>query len=211
MTRVDAHAAVRSPHRIGVLGGTFDPVHVGHLSAAHAALAEFGLDEIRFAPVAQPWHKSARELASPTDRLAMLRLALADEDGLTVTTVDVDRGGDTYTIDTLADLRAQFAHEHPDASVEWYFITGADAIAQLASWRDPERLLEEATFLAVTRPGFDLTVPEVAGAERIRTLASPTPDVSSSDIRARVARSESIAGLVPPAVAHYIAEHGLYR
>lgn len=198
-------------HRVGIMGGTFDPVHHGHLSAASAAAELLGLESVLFAPAAQPWHKRTDHIAPAVDRLAMLELALADFPDFAVTTVDLDRGGDTYTIDTLDDLDAQFAAAHQAESVQWFFITGADALADLQSWRSPEQLLQRATFVGVTRPGHELTVPSVDEFGRVILLEIDEKNISSTDIRNRVSRGESLDGLVPAIVADYMHDNGLYR
>jgi nicotinate-nucleotide adenylyltransferase len=198
-------------HRVGIMGGTFDPVHLGHLSAASAAAEFLDLESVLFSPAAQPWHKRADHLAPADDRLGMLEAALVDFPDFAVTTVDLDRGGDTYTIDTLADLEAQFAAAHPGESVQWFFITGADALSGLASWKSPDLLMQRATFVGVTRPGHELHAPSVDDLGRVILLEIDETDISSTDIRERVARGDSIAGLVPEAVADYIDDHELYR
>ena len=198
-------------HRVGIMGGTFDPVHFGHLSAASAVADLLDLESVLFSPAAQPWHKRAEHIAPADDRLGMLEAALVDFPGFAVTTVDLDRGGDTYTIDTLADLEAQFAASHPGESVQWFFITGADALADLASWKSPDLLMQRASFVGVTRPGHELNSPSVDELGQIILLEIDETDISSTDIRERVARGESIAGLVPEAVAEYIDDHDLYR
>jgi len=198
-------------HRVGIMGGTFDPVHDGHLSAASAAADLLELESVLFSPAAQPWHKRADHIAPASDRLAMLELALDQCPDFAVTTVDLDRGGDTYTIDTLNDLDAQFAAAHPGESVRWFFITGADALADLQSWRSPELLLRRATFVGVTRPGHELQVPPVDELGRVILLEIDERDVSSTEIRRRVSRDESIDGLVPAVVAEYIHDNNLYR
>lgn len=195
--------------RIAVLGGTFDPVHLGHLAAASEVCFRLGLDQVLFSPTGQSWHKDTAQTAPAADRLAMLELATAADDRFRVTTVDIDRGGPTYTVDTLADLRAQRAASAPGGADEWFFITGADALAQLHSWREPERIASLATIVAITRPGHDLRPPMVAGIETT-VVDVPGLDISSSDIRARVAAGAPIAYLVPDTVADYISEHALY-
>ena len=198
-------------HRVGIMGGTFDPVHHGHLSAASAAAELLELESVLFSPAAQPWHKRTDHIAPAVDRLAMLELALADFPDFAVTTVDLDRGGDTYTIDTLDDLDVRFSKAHPGESVHWFFITGADALADLQSWRSPEKLLQRATFVGVTRPGPELTVPSVDELGRVILLEIDEKNISSTDIRNRVSRGESLDGLVPATVADYMHDNGLYR
>jgi len=200
----------RAPIRIGVVGGTFDPVHVGHLQVAETVMDMLHLDRVLLSPTAQPWHKTARNLAPAEDRVAMLKLALHDHPRLELTTVDIERGGNTYTIDTLRDLAAEFSSQIPGRSIDWYFITGADAIAALATWKSPEELLAMSTFIAVSRPGYKLSMPDVENEAAIRLLDISPNEVSSSAIRGKLHESASIAGLVPDPVAEYIYAHHLY-
>lgn len=197
-------------HRVGIMGGTFDPVHDGHLIAARQVADALDLEQILFSPVSLPWHKTAEGLSSAEDRIAMLNLALEGIPDFSVVTVDVDRGGDTYTIDTLSDLAEEAAVESPGVEFEWFFIGGADAIAGLAGWKEPERLLQRAHFIAVTRPGFDFIRPEIVGAERIHALAIDAADISSTRVREAAAEGASLRGLVPASVEEYIHDHGLY-
>lgn len=212
--------------RLGVMGGTFDPFHVGHLGAACEAADRLSLDRVLVVPAGHPWHRGASPDASAQDRLAMVAIAIADRDGLETSRVDIDRPGPTYTIDTLEDLRTVFAAEHPGEEAEWFVITGADALAQFMTWREPARILHLARLVAVTRPGHDISsqfAANLAGmlgvqpagqdgrADAITVLTIPGFDVSSSQIRARVRARESIEGLVDPKVADYIRAHGLYR
>ena len=198
-------------HRVGIMGGTFDPVHYGHLIVANEVAQLLDLESVIFSPAARPWHKAADHLAPPEDRLDMLSLALEAAPDFVASTVDLDRGGDTYTIDTLDDLDAQFEAMYPGESVDWFFITGADALADLASWKSPDQLLQRATFVGVTRPGHELSVPLVDELGRVILLEIDETDISSTDIRKRVSRGDSIDGLVPEVVADYIHEHDLYR
>ena len=198
-------------HRVGIMGGTFDPVHYGHLIVANEVAQLLDLESVIFSPAARPWHKAADHLAPPEDRLEMLSLALEAAPDFVASTVDLDRGGDTYTIDTLDDLDAQFEAMYPGESVDWFFITGADALADLASWKSPDQLLQRATFVGVTRPGHELSVPLVDELGRVILLEIDETDISSTDIRKRVSRGDSIDGLVPEVVADYIHEHDLYR
>ncbi len=191
----------RAATRIGVLGGTFDPIHVGHLAAASEVHGVLSLDKVLVVPTAEQPFKSGLETTPAHDRVAMARLAVAPDPRLEVSTVDVDRGSPTYTIDTLDDLRAGYS----DAS--WYFITGADALARLGEWKDAERLWEMATFIGVTRPGYAIGALD----PRVRLVEVPGLAVSSTDIRRRVRAGEPFRYLVPDAVADYIDEHHLYR
>ncbi len=189
---------------MGIMGGTFDPVHHGHLVAASEVAGLFGLDEVVFVPTGEPWQKSERQVSPAEDRYLMTVIATASNPRFSVSRVDVDRGGPTYTIDTLRDLRRQ----RPDA--ELFFITGADALAQIVSWRDNEQLFELAHFVGVTRPGFHL-----AGAHlpegRVSLVEVPALAISSTDCRERVARGMPVWYLVPDGVVQYIEKRSLYR
>jgi nicotinate-nucleotide adenylyltransferase len=190
--------------RVGVMGGTFDPVHHGHLVAASEVAGLFGLDEVVFVPTGQPWQKSGRDVSPAEDRYLMTVIATASNPRFSVSRVDIDRGGPTYTIDTLTDLQAQ----RPDA--ELFFITGADALSQILSWRDSERCFELAHFIGVTRPGFtlgDSHLPEGA----VSLVEVPALAISSTDCRGRVARGMPVWYLVPDGVVQYIEKRGLYR
>lgn len=187
--------------RLGVMGGTFDPIHHGHLVAASEVASVFGLDEVVFVPTGEPWHKSAREVSPPEHRYLMTVIATASNPRFTVSRVDVDRPGPTYTIDTLRDLR----ESRPDA--ELFFITGADAMAQILSWKDIQELWSLAHFVGVTRPGHVL---ENMGRDDVSLLEVPAMAISSTDCRERVADGEPVWYLVPDGVVQYIAKHGLY-
>jgi nicotinate-nucleotide adenylyltransferase len=187
--------------RLGVMGGTFDPIHHGHLVAASEVQALFGLDEVVFVPTGQPWHKDG---VSPAEhRYLMTVIATASNPRFTVSRVDIDRVGPTYTIDTLRDLRAQ----RPDA--ELFFITGADALAEILSWKNAEELFELAHFVGVTRPGHELSdtgLPE----NGVTLQVVPAMAISSTDCRARVERAEPVWYLVPDGVVQYINKYHLY-
>lgn len=192
---------VTSKRRIGVMGGTFDPIHHGHLVAASEVAQSFGLDEVVFVPTGQPWQKSN---VSPSEhRYLMTVIATASNPRFTVSRVDVDREGPTYTVDTLRDLREQM----PDA--ELYFISGADAVEQILSWKDVDKLWELAHFIAVSRPGHELSLSGLSG-EHVSLLEVPALAISSTDCRARVARGYPVWYLVPDGVVQYIAKHELY-
>src|SRR3954468_24147569 len=190
--------------RIGVMGGTFDPIHHGHLVAASEVAGLFGLDEVVFVPTGQPWQKTDRDVAPAEDRYLMTVIATASNPRFSVSRVDIDRGGPTYTIDTLTDLMAQ----RPDAKL--FFITGADALSQILSWRDSERCFSLAHFIGVSRPGFvlaDAHLPEGV----VSLVEVPALSISSTDCRDRVARGMPIWYLVPDGVVQYIEKRGLYR
>ncbi|MDT3445403.1 MULTISPECIES: nicotinate-nucleotide adenylyltransferase [unclassified Pseudofrankia] len=197
--------AASSARRLGVMGGTFDPVHNGHLVAASEVAALFALDGVIFVPSGQPWQKAHREVSAAEDRYLMTFLATAGNPQFTVSRIDVDRGGLTYTIDTLRDLRAVY----PDA--ELFFITGADALAQILTWRDVHELFLLAHFVGVTRPGYHLAFDASLPANSVSLLEVPALAISSSDIRDRVARGAPIWYLTPDAVVRYIVKRGLYR
>jgi nicotinate-nucleotide adenylyltransferase len=186
------------------MGGTFDPIHHGHLVAASEVAGLFGLDEVVFVPTGQPWQKSDRQVSPAEDRYLMTVVATASNPRFSVSRVDIDRGGPTYTIDTLADLHAQ----RPDA--ELFFITGADALAQIMTWRDGDRCFELAHFIGVTRPGYPLADSDLP-AGRVSLVEIPALAISSSDCRGRVARGMPVWYLVPDGVVQYIEKRGLYR
>ncbi|WP_309080121.1 nicotinate-nucleotide adenylyltransferase [Zhihengliuella sp.] len=189
------------PLRLGVMGGTFDPIHHGHLVAASEVAAEFDLDEVVFVPTGEPWQKQHRKVSPTEDRYLMTVVATASNPRFTVSRVDIERGGPTYTIDTLRDLR----RDRPDA--ELFFITGADALAQIMSWKDVGELWSLAHFVGVTRPGHDL--PDL-GRNDVSLLEVPALAISSTDCRERVRTRHPVWYLVPDGVVQYIAKHGLY-
>jgi nicotinate-nucleotide adenylyltransferase len=190
--------------RLGVMGGTFDPIHNGHLVAASEVASSYGLDEVVFVPTGQPWQKTEREVSPPEHRYLMTVIATASNPQFTVSRVDIDRPGPTYTIDTLRDLRV----ERDDPEI--FFITGADALAQILSWRQAEEMFQLARFIGVTRPGHVLDGTGLP-AERVSLMEVPALAISSTDCRARVARGEPVWYLVPDGVVQYIAKHELYR
>ena len=188
------------------MGGTFDPIHHGHLVAASEVQAWFGLDEVVFVPTGAPWQKSHREVSAAEDRYLMTVVATASNPRFRVSRVDIDRPGPTYTIDTLRDLTAQM----PDA--ELYFITGADALADIFTWRDAGELFGLANFVGCTRPGYEMD-PATLGripADRVTMVEIPALAISSSECRERARRGEPVWYLVPDGVVQYIAKHDLY-
>lgn len=193
--------STRTP-RIGVMGGTFDPIHHGHLVAASEVAQSFDLDEVVFVPTGQPWQKT--DVSPGEHRYLMTVIATASNPRFTVSRVDIDRDGPTYTIDTLRDLKAA----RPDADL--FFITGADAIAQILSWRDHAELWELAHFVAVSRPGHILNVAGLP-TENVSDLEIPALSISSTDCRDRVSNGHPVWYLVPDGVVQYIAKHHLYR
>ncbi|MEN9606581.1 MAG: hypothetical protein RL605_409 [Actinomycetota bacterium] len=188
--------------RIGVMGGTFDPIHNGHLVAASEVASAFALDEVLFVPTGDPWQKAT--VTEGEHRYLMTVIATASNPRFKVSRVDIDRGGATYTVDTLRDLRAA----HPDADL--FFITGADAITQILSWRDVDELWQLAHFVAVTRPGHVLSLPS-APKGAISVLEIPALAISSTDVRERAAVGKPLWYLVPDGIVQYIAKHDLYK
>ncbi len=188
------------------MGGTFDPIHHGHLVAASEVQAWFDLDEVVFVPTGQPWQKADRVVSPAEHRYLMTVVATASNPRFTVSRVDIDRGGPTYTIDTLRDLAAVY----PDA--ELFFITGADALGEIFTWRDAERLFELAHFVGCTRPGYETDPSLLAGipTERLTLIEIPALAISSSDCRERRIAGEPVWYLVPDGVVQYIAKHHLY-
>ncbi|MCU1558938.1 MAG: nicotinate-nucleotide adenylyltransferase [Microbacteriaceae bacterium] len=193
--------AARRP-KIGVMGGTFDPIHHGHLVAASEVAQSFGLDEVIFVPTGQPYQKPGATASE--HRYLMTVVATASNPRFTVSRVDIDRQGPTYTIDTLRDLHAQ----RPDA--ELFFISGADAIAQILDWKDVRELWSLAHFVAVSRPGHSLTISGLPESE-VSLLEVPALAISSTDCRGRVSRGFPVWYLVPDGVVQYISKHHLYR
>jgi nicotinate-nucleotide adenylyltransferase len=189
------------------MGGTFDPIHHGHLVAASEVQAWFELDQVVFVPTGQPWQKAEREVSPAEDRYLMTVIATASNPRFSVSRVDVDRGGPTYTVDTLRELRAQ----HRDADL--YFITGADALAQILTWRNADEIFELAHFVGCTRPGTSITADALVGLpkDRVTIIEIPALAISSTACRNRVQRGEPVWYLVPDGVVQYIAKRSLYR
>src|SRR3954449_6775332 len=183
---------MRQRRRIGIMGGTFDPIHHGHLVAASEVQSRFRLDEVVFVPTGQPWQKGA--VSPAEDRYLMTVIATASNPRFLVSRVDVDRSGPTYTIDTLHDLRERFG-----PTTDLFFITGADALAQILGWHRSDELFELAHFVGVTRPGHHLADPGFP-AGRVTLVEVPALAISSSDCRARIARGEPVWYLVPDGI-----------
>ncbi|OLL73244.1 Nicotinate-nucleotide adenylyltransferase [Pseudonocardia sp. Ae168_Ps1] len=189
--------------KIGVMGGTFDPVHHGHLVAASEVADRFALDEVIFVPTGEPWQKTGRDVSPAEDRYLMTVVATASNPRFSVSRVDIDRTGPTYTADTLADLHGAM----PEAQL--FFITGADALQQILSWRKVDELFRYAHFVGVTRPGYELAdghLPEGS----VTTVEVPAMAISSSDCRTRVAAGRPVWYLVPDGVVQYISKRSLY-
>ena len=197
--------------RLGILGGTFDPVHRGHLALARAAREELDLGQVVFVPAGQPWRKAGRRVTSHEERVAMLRLAVEGEDAFEVETLEVERPGPSYTVETLEALR----EERPGA--ELYFIMGEDALVDLPNWVRPERILELVKLAVARRAGAASEALREATrrlpglTERVIWLGMSPVEVSATEIRERVRADLPIGEMVPAAVEAYIREHGLYR
>jgi len=196
--------------RIGVLGGSFDPVHIGHLIAAEEAARQLGLDRVWLTPTKDQWRKPDRQLAPTEHRLFMLRLAASGNPAIGVSEVDIRREGPSYTKDTLADLHAELGD-----NVDLHFILGFDALADLPHWIEPQRIADLATLVTVVRPGYEIPwanleaiVPSIR--DRVLTMTMPEVGISSTEIRRRLAAGESVRYWVPDAVIAYIGEHRLY-
>ncbi|WP_290367611.1 nicotinate-nucleotide adenylyltransferase [Rhodococcus spelaei] len=206
-----AETVGRRRRRLGVMGGTFDPIHHGHLVAASEVSDRFGLDEVIFVPTGQPWQKAGKEVSPAEDRYLMTVIATASNPGFSVSRVDVDREKATYTVDTLRDLRAQ----NPDADL--YFITGADALETILSWQDWEELFRLAKFVGVSRPGFELGIEHLAEhltgqpKDALTLVEIPALAISSTECRRRASENRPVWYLVPDGVVQYISKRNLYR
>ncbi len=193
------------------MGGTFDPIHNGHLVAASEVADLFALDEVVFVPTGQPWQKAGRRVTPAEDRYLMTVIATASNPQFSVSRVDIERGGKTYTKDTLRDLQAL----NPDADL--YFITGADALASILSWQNWEDLFSMARFVGVSRPGFELDGRHVAAAraelssDALSLVEIPALAISSTDCRRRAEQARPIWYLVPDGVVQYVSKRGLYQ
>ena len=204
--------STEAPRRIGILGGTFDPPHLGHLWLATLAADAARLDRVLFMPAAQPPHKRGQRVSRATDRLVMTRLAIEGDPLFELCPIEMERPGASYTIDSVDQLRELYGH-----GVELWLIMAADSLAAIDTWREPDRLLERIPWLVGPRPGSiapDRATLEArfgAAAERIELMEGPALDLSSTQIRARVAAGRPIRYLVPRGVEELIAERGLYR
>ena len=201
----------RAGNRVGILGGTFDPVHCGHLEIARRAIEEAGLDRVIFIPAGSPRLKSSEPTAAPEHRLAMLNLALADAPGFEVSDIELGRSGPTKTVETLEYLRGR-----EDEDAELVFILGLDVLMRFDQWIEPGRVVEQARLLAVSRPGYvdfdwaDFYARNPYARGRVDCMESTAIDISASELRGRLASGASVAGLLPAAVEGYIQENGLY-
>lgn len=192
------------------MGGTFDPVHHGHLVAASEVAHRFDLDEVIFVPTGEPWQKSGKQVSPAEDRYLMTVIATASNPRFSVSRADIDRGKVTYTVDTLRDLKQQ----HPGA--ELYFITGADALANILTWQDWAELFELAKFVGVSRPGYDLNTDHLekhlrdSPPDAVTVIEIPALAISSSECRRRAAEGRPVWYLVPDGVVQYISKRHLY-
>ena len=200
----ESNGAVSAGQRLGVMGGTFDPIHHGHLVAASEAASFFGLDEVIFVPTGQPWQKEGRHVSAAEDRYLMTVIATASNPRFGVSRVDIDRPGPTYTIDTLRDLGAAAGPQN-----EMFFITGADALSMMLTWHDVDELFTLAHFVGCTRPGHRLSEAGLPDG-KVSLVEIPALAISSSECRARVEADEPIWYLVPDGVVQYIAKRNLY-
>lgn len=202
---------MRKALRLGIMGGTFDPIHFGHLVAAEEALVQFNLDKVVFMPTGKPVRKTHRHVSSSEDRYLMTVIATAPNPDFEVSRLEIDRPGDTYTVDTMRELRAMYG---PKA--ELFFITGADAVREILTWKDADKFAKLCTFIAATRPGYDYSdVRESVAANpdgpKVEFIEVPALAISSSDIRERVASKRPVRYLLPEAASAYILKNGLYR
>lgn len=197
--------------KIGVLGGTFDPVHNGHLGIAGSACRQLGLTRVLFVPAREPWLKGGRGIAPSRHRVEMIKLAIVSDKRYNISQVDLEREGPSYTVDTLSDLMREFG-----PATDLYFILGMDALEGLAGWNEPGRIVEMCHLVVARRPGVDMVdlkaleerLPGIS--EKVVVIDSELYNINSTDIRRRVAAGISIEGLAPDAVARYIRENGLY-
>jgi nicotinate-nucleotide adenylyltransferase len=187
------------------MGGTFDPIHHGHLVAASEVGYFYSLDEVIFVPTGEPWQKKDRQVSAAEDRYLMTVIATASNPRFSVSRVDIDRPGPTYTIDTLREMRSQYG---PDA--ELFFITGADALEKMMTWQDVDELFKLAHFVGCTRPGHRLSGAGLPDG-RVSLIEIPALAISSTNCRERVSQGEPIWYLVPDGIVQYISKNGLYR
>lgn len=194
-------------YRLGVMGGTFDPIHHGHLVAASEVAARFDLQEVVFVPTGTPWQKAGRKVSNREDRYLMTVIATASNPRFSVSRVDIDRPGNTYTVDTLKELKAERGED-----VDLTFITGADALGSILTWRGADELFDLANFVGVSRPGVDLRARDISHlpAEKVTRLEVPALAISSTECRKRVREGLPLWYLVPDGVVQYVAKRGLY-
>ena len=198
--------------RVGIFGGTFDPIHLGHLAVARSIQSSLGLDNVIFVPAGQPWLKADTPVSHVKDRVQMLRLALARRRAFELSTIEADRPGPSYTVDTMEALQRQLGSD-----ADLFFLLGSDALMDIAKWKEPQRLIQLCQLVAFARPGFGLPTMEALEAAvpgiSLRVVFAEVPQVNirATDIRCRIAEGRSIQRRVPRAVERYILEHGLYE
>ncbi len=198
--------------KIGIMGGTFDPIHIGHLVIAEAVRNEYNLDQVLFIPASTPPHKQNLAVTSAIHRYIMTVMATYSNPYFFVSTIEMERSGPSYTVDTILALMEQFGDQ-----TEFYFIMGADSVQDLPTWNNAERLLELCSIIAAARPGCGGKIDDIIrhfgpiGQQRIHRLATPELEISSTDIRERVKTGNSIKYIVPDSVENYIDKEGLYR
>jgi nicotinate-nucleotide adenylyltransferase len=198
--------------RVGVFGGTFDPVHRGHLAVARCVQATLSLDKVIFVPAGQPWLKAGMPVSPVKDRVEMARLALGQRRTFDLSTIEADKPGPSYSVDTMETLQRQFGDD-----AEFFFLLGSDALMDIPKWKDPQRLIQVCQLAAFARPGFGLPTMETLEAalpglsQRVVFVEVPQVNIRATDIRRRIAEGRSIQRLVPRAVERYILEHGLYK
>ena len=198
--------------KIGVLGGTFDPIHNGHLAVAEEARAYLNLNEVIFLPAGQPWMKSDRSISPARHRTAMIGLALQARPYFKSSTIEIEHQGPSYSVNSMAELKAQAVEP-----TDWYFILGWDNLSKIPQWREPAKLIEMCFLAAVPRPGYErpnmkkleAALPGIS--KKVILMDKPRLEISATDIRNKVAQGIPIGSLVPPAVEKYIRENGLYR
>jgi len=206
----------KSGQKIGIMGGTFNPVHNGHLVTAQEALSQFKLDKVIFIPTGNPPHKVEKGIANAEDRYIMTVIATSSNSNFFVSRMEIDRKEKSYTIDTVRQLRKKYGKNS-----SLYFITGADAILEILTWKNTDEIISLCKFIAATRPGYDMTRIEdlrkklfnssAASYKKIHIMEIPALSISSTDIRSRVKSSRPIDYLVPEGVSNYILKHGLYK
>ena len=202
---------MRTKTRLGIMGGTFDPIHFGHLVTAEEALVQFNLDRVVFMPTGQPAFKEGQRVTAAEHRYLMTVVATASNPDFDVSRMEIDRPGLTYTVDTLLALR-----EMHGPQTDLFFITGADAVWEIVTWKDAERVADLCTFIGATRPGYDLATiaaehEQLARMFHIEYIEVPALAISSTDVRRRVAERRPIRYLLPESVAAYIRKYGLYQ
>lgn len=191
--------------QIGILGGTFNPVHSGHLAIAQNVLEEFCLDKVVFVPSCSPPHKKSPDIAPAGERFKMCTLAIQNQKAFTVSSLELERGGRSYSIETIKEFHNLYGRES-----KLYFIIGLDAALDIATWKKSEELLRSCEFIVVPRPGFDAAGISKKFSEKIKLARTPGPDISSADIRGRLKKGGSINNLVPPEIEAYIRQKKLY-